>query len=167
MPWFWHGVNRVFRMSNPYSQRNGKALGICTAASLNWCKKCLSSSSRRIDRFDQLPGAHVMNVQMFVVRGLDNDAQAQCDKVGLVPVLEQTVSSLDEVLQGVKNTAPHVAIFWTDTHTMGYRYSHHEKEFFDVEQGLFRAKYTDAIKAKIESSYPSNEIRGYRVVRLA
>jgi hypothetical protein len=64
----------------------------------------------------------------------------------------------------IGTTPPFVGIFWTPGHTMGYRYSHHEKEFFDMEQGLFRSKYTAGIKAKVRENY--DEPFGCRVVKL-
>jgi hypothetical protein len=51
---------------------------------------------------------------------------------------------------------------------MGYRYSHNEKEFFDMEKGLFRSKLTDDLKqkmAEIIGSY-GQPVEGMRVVAL-
>lgn len=109
-----------------------------------------------------------MNTQMAVLRRYDNEPAKQCELAQLEMIGNDTaIAAIDDVLRLAKATAPHVAIFWTQTHTMGYRYSHHEKEFFDVEVGLFRAKFTKDIKAKmtqIISGY--GPVQGLRLVKL-
>jgi len=52
----------------------------------------------------------------------------------------------------VKATPPHVAIFWNEHHTMGYRYEHLNKEFFDCEYGLYRAEKTADIITQMKKN---------------
>jgi hypothetical protein len=159
-------AKEVFPMQNNFYQ--GDEQGICTVASLTWARKTLQKGLGLKTFTDLGLDAHAMNVQMKVLRKFDNNPAEQCNLAQLEPVgNDQVIASIDDVVRLVKATAPHVAIFWTATHTMGYRYAHHEKEFFDIEKGLYRAKYTKDIKAKmtqIISQY--GPVVGLRLVRL-
>jgi hypothetical protein len=167
----------VFSTQNNYKQYQGSAAGseqgICTVASLTWARTTLKKGGP-VQKFDELPlDEHTMNAQMAVLRQFDRNPQHQTDLAQLEIVGNDTkIASVDDVVRLVKATAPHVAIFWTEFpkggHTMGYRYSHNEKEFFDMEVGLFRATETDDIKKKmteIISKYPGS-LTGLRVVKL-
>lgn len=164
-------AKRIFKMANDFTQFNrgwkGKngAQGICTAASLAWAKKCLEG--RRITSFSSLGvSAHGLNAQMAILRRHDGDPARQTEMAGLEMVgNDRVINSFDDLAKNVKSTAPHVAIFWTAGHTMGYRYTHHQKEFFDVEDGLYRAKFTKDIKKKINKEY-GGFLQGMRVVKL-
>jgi hypothetical protein len=159
-------VTRVFALHNNYSQSGQQ--GICTAASLDWCKKTLRAG-RGIRSASELMDTHALNAQMAVIRKLDASAADQTDRAGLKAVGgDRVITSIDDIISTTKNTAPHVAIFWTAGHTMGYRYAHHEKEFFDIETGLFRAKLTEHLKAKMtEIITPYGAVVGMRVVALS
>lgn len=141
----------VFSMHNNFSQ-NG-ALGICTCISLNWARKTLMLA-RGLKSYAEIGLSDLtMNAQMAKLRRLDSNPSEQCDLVGLEMVGGQVnLNSIDQIPVLVKSTAPYVAIFWTATHTMGYRYASHEKEFFDVEAGLYRAKTTKEITAQMKAT---------------
>jgi len=169
MPNILHGDTTpklIFSLSNPYNQANGQSQGICTAASLAWCKACLKLG-RGVNSWAEVGlDVHLLNIQMATMRKLDSEPRRQTELAGLVPVgPDKTLADLDTLFRETKNTAPYICIFWTSGHTMGYRYSHHEKEFFDMEQGLFRAKYTDGIKNEINKNY-QNQVIGMRLVKL-
>ena len=159
-------AREIFKMQNNFSQ--GSRVGICTCISLNWARRVLKKGSA-INKYSEIGLTDLtMNAQMAQLRKLDADPAGQCALVDLVPVGgDQNIASVDDVVRIVKTTAPHVAIFWTATHTMGYRYAHNEKEFFDNEIGLYRAKTSKDIKAKMDavtSGYGG--VIGLRVVRL-
>jgi hypothetical protein len=158
-------VTKVFSMSNPYTQRNSRALGICTAASLAWCRACLKKG-RGITTKAELPSDHTLNAQMATLRRYDSQPARQAEMAGLELVREWTVGSIDEVFQNFKGLPPHTGIFWTLSHTMGYRYAHRNKEFFDVESGLYRATKTSAIRDQITKDYAPGEIAGCYIVKL-
>jgi frataxin-like iron-binding protein CyaY len=111
---------------------------------------------------------HAMNAQMAQLRKFDNDSAKQSGLADLEPVGgDHIIASVDDVIRIVRNTAPHVAVFWTATHTMGYRYAHNEKEFFDNEVGLYRAKTSKEIKAKLNQIIAGyGGVTGVRVVKL-
>ena len=164
-------AKQVFSMANDFTQfnrgwkrRNG-AQGICTAASLAWAKKSLQG--RRITSFSDLGvSAHSLNAQMAVLRQHDADPARQTEMAGLEMVgNDRAVADFDDLARYVKITTPHVAIFWTAGHTMGYRYAHHRKEFFDIEDGLYWAKLTKDIRKKVNERY-GGQVVGVRVVRL-
>jgi hypothetical protein len=165
---WWHGpmrVHQVFPMTNNFNQWRRTEVGICTAASLAWCKAALKKNGRIHSFADIGISEHVLNIQMSQLRLLDTRPREQTERAGLRMVSQHATNSLDVMMGAVKRTAPFTAIFWTATHTMGYRYAHHEKQFFDMEEGLFTSKYSDALKAKIEENY-ANLIIGYRLVAL-
>jgi hypothetical protein len=153
-------------MQNNFNQAD--SVGICTCASLTWARQTLKRG-RGLNQYSELGlDDHTMNAQMAVLRRHDNDPAKQCELAQLQMVGgDRPISSIDQVTTIVKATAPHVAIFWTRTHTMGYRYAHREKEFFDNEQGLFRAGLTKHIAAKMaEIITPYGPVEGLRVVSL-
>jgi hypothetical protein len=164
-------AKKIFGMTNGYTQWATQDGGICTCISLWWAQKTLKKG-HGLSSFSELPGAHVMNAQMAMLRKYDSQPDKQTelvDGLALNPPGELPATSVEEVVEKVKNVYPHVAIFWTSTHTMGYRYAHHEKEFFDVEIGLFRAKLTKDILAKmneITSGPGYGPILGLRHVKL-
>jgi len=156
-------------MQNNFSQ--GKSVGICTCIALNWAKQTLKRG-RGLKTYTELGlDEHTMNAQMAVLRKYDNSPAEQCDLVGLSMAEsgDRTVTSIDDVLNITKRVQPHIAIFWTQTHTMGYRYGHNEKEFFDNEIGLFRSKKTFDIKAKMSLVIQGygQPVEGMRIVKLA
>jgi hypothetical protein len=159
-------AKEIFKMKNDFSQ--GSTVGICTCISLNWARKVLKKGSA-INSYDQIGLTDLtLNAQMAQLRKLDNNPAGQCELVQLEPVGgDQNIASVDDIIRIVKTTVPHVAIFWTATHTMGYRYAHNEKEFFDNEVGLFRAKTTKEIKAKMNTVISGyGAVTGLRVVKL-
>lgn len=159
-------VKHVFPMTNPHTQHNSRSVGICTAKSLAWCRASLKAGGS-ISSAAMLPGDHTLNAQMATLRRQDHDPAKQAELAGLQLVQSWTVRSIDEVFRNFKTMSPHIGIFWTDTHTMGYRYAHHEKEFFDVESGLYSAKKTADLRAQITKDYAEDSIRGCYMVRLA
>jgi hypothetical protein len=165
---FWHGnmkARLIFPMSNFFTQIRGREQGICTAASLAWCRACLKLS-RGVNSFAEIGlTPHILNIQMATLRRYDSRPEEQTEMAQLNTVGPDRRVNLDQMLEVFKTTFPHIGIFWTHCHTMGYRYAHHEKEFFDIEEGLFRSKYTEGIKAKIEENY-RGQVIGCRVVRL-
>jgi hypothetical protein len=159
------GATTVFRLQNNYHQAG--AQGICTAASLDWCRKVLKLG-RSVENPNELMSSHALNAQMAVIRKLDAVGADQTERAGLEAVgPDRTILTIDEVISAAKATPPHVLIFWTATHTMAYRYSHLRKEFFDIEAGLFRAKVTKDIRKKMTDIIGGyGPVRGLRVVRL-
>jgi hypothetical protein len=159
-------AKQIFSMKNDFTQ--GTRVGICSCIALNWARRVLKKGGA-INSYSEIGLTDLtMGAQMAQLRKLDHDPDAQCALVDLVSVGgDQNIASVDDVIRLVKSTAPHVAIFWTATHTMGYRYAHNEKEFFDNEVGLYRAKTSKEIKAKITdvtSAYGA--VIGLRVVKL-
>jgi len=159
-------ITRVFPMTNPHTQHNSRSVGICTAKSLAWCRACLKAGGS-IRSAGMLPGDHALNAQMALLRQQDHDPSKQAEMAGVQLVRAWTVRSIDDVFRNFKAVAPHIGIFWTAGHTMGYRYAHHEKQFFDVESGLYTAKKTADLRARITQDYPEDSIRGCYVVRSA
>ena len=156
----------IFPMQNNFGQ--GNELGICTCSALAWARKTLKLG-RGLNTYAELGlDDHTMNAQMAVLRKFDNQPAKQCELAQLEMIgNDQPIAAVADVVRLVKTTPPHVAIFWTQTHTMGYRYAHHEKEFFDVEVGLFRAKLTKEIEAKMTSIIANyGRVLGLRLVRL-
>ncbi len=159
----------IFTLSNNYTQHNGKSDGICTAASLAWARSCLKKGSA-INSFSEIGINQIaLEAQMAVIRKLDNSPTQQTSKAGLRIIQELRVSSIESVITNTKSYFPHVAIFWNSFHSMGYRYSHNEKEFFDMNEGLFRAKTSEEIKTKMEEIFNKKGyglVEGMRVVAL-
>jgi len=159
-------AKQVFAMQNNFAQ--GSSVGICTCISLNWARRVLKKGGA-INAYSEIGLSDLtLNAQMAKLRKLDSDPVAQSALVDLEAVGgDRNIASADDVIRLTKQTPPHVAIFWTAGHTMGYRYAHNEKEFFDNEVGLFRAKTSKEIKAKInEVTKNYGGIIGMRIVRL-
>jgi hypothetical protein len=156
----------VFQMQNLFTQ--GDEIGICTCSALTWARKTLQLG-RGLKNFSELGlSNHTMNTQMAVMRRYDGQPARQCELAQLEMIGHDTViAKIDDIPRRVMFTAPHIAIFWTQTHTMGYRYAHREKEFFDVEVGLFRATHTKDIKAKMTEIIAGyGKVKGLRLVKL-
>ena len=159
----------IFPLSNNYSQDGGRSQGICTAASMAWAKACLRRNAG-VNSYAEIGVNQIgLEAQMAVIRKLDHAPSEQTSKAGLKLVTQINIASIDSLIQKAKAISPHVAIFWNSFHTMGYRYAHNEKEFFDMNEGLFRAKTSAEIKSKIEEvfrrkSYGS--VLGMRLVSL-
>ena len=159
-------VRQIFSLQNNFSQ--GTERGICTCIALVWARKTLLKGSG-LDSHSELGlDYHTMNAQMAKLRKLDNQPAEQCELVGLKPDgSDQRIHSIDDVINKTKASASGVAIFWTQTHTMGYRYASKEKEFFDNEKGLYRAELTDDLKKKmIDIISPNGPVIGLRLLKL-
>lgn len=156
----------VFPMKNDFGQ--GTEQGICTCSALTWARKTLKLG-RGLKTYAELGlDNHTMNAQMAVLRKADNDPVRQCELAQVEAIgADMVIASVDDIIRHAKTTSPHVAIFWTQTHTMGYSYGHHDKEFFDVEVGLYRAKLTKDIKATMTSTIAGyGPVIGMRLLRL-
>lgn len=143
-------ATEVFSLSNDF--RQAASVGICTAASYDWAKKTMIYGE--VNQRSQLLPEHVLNAQMSVIRRLDHDLREQADRFNLVVDEERSVSSIDDVIAFAKERNG-VVVFWNHHHTMGYRYAHHCKEFFDMECGLYRAKKTADIKKRMQDQFAS------------
>lgn len=170
-------VETLFLLSNNFFQNDAE--GICTAASLNWCMRCLkkfkNGKSFEVTKEDELVlDSHTLNAQMAVLRRKDNDASDQCALSGLIPVNNSDigVSSILEAAQKIKNSQSHIGIFWNDYHTMALLYEIDAKgiriDFFDQNNGVFRATNEQALAAKYKELYPTpqDEAIGCRPVAL-
>ena len=161
-------VKQIFALTNPYKQ-NGEE-GICTAASLAWCKCCLKLGRGLTSANELRPDARALNAQMAVLRRFDNNPEAQTEMAGLKWVKEFTAHSIDDVIREMKASPSHIGIFWNTVHTMGYSYSHNDKEFFDQNNGLYRAKTSKEIRGLFRSLGYGNPawgpVQGGRIVSL-
>jgi hypothetical protein len=144
----------IFSMQNNFAQGQEQGIGTCSA--LRWARQTLRMA-RGLNSYAELGlDNQTMNAQMAVLRKYDNDPAKQCELAQVEPVGKDMV-----------NTPPSVAIFWTNNHTMGYRYAHLEKEFFDIEKGLWRAKHTSDIEDIMKKTIAGyGPVVGLRVVRL-
>ncbi len=156
----------VFATSNDFAQ--GKRQGICTAAAMNWAKKVLERGS--VDTFSGIGlDEHTLNAQMATLRKLDNQPAEQCDRVGLQMVGSQDwkIGAVGDVIRLGDDNPNDAIIFWTNEHTMAYRRQQHNKEFFDIEVGLYRSKTAAEIEQKIkEVTRNYGNLIGARVVKL-
>jgi len=159
-------ATKVFSMENNFSQTNGSSIGICTAASFAWVRKCLKLG-RGVRSFSEIgTSQHLLSFQMATLRKYDSDPEKQTTAAGLEIVGQDiTISTADDLLRHVKTTQPYTAIFWTSGHTMAYRYARNEMEFFDIEDGLYRSRYARNIKNAINKNY-RGALRGCRIVKL-
>lgn len=170
----------VFRTANDFYQGyeppsgKTKSEGICTAASMHWAKKVLKSGGS-LDTFEAIGlDVHTLNAQMATLRQLDRNPAEQCDRVGLQMVgnignNDRVIASIADVIKLGDDNPDKVIIFWTEPHTMAYRYASKNKEFFDIEVGLYRAKTTAEIKEKmkeITGRAGYGNLVGARVVKL-
>jgi hypothetical protein len=157
---------RIFAMSNEYWL--GAEGGICTVASLHWAKKCLQLG-RGIGSFAELAiSVHQLNALMAVWRRHDGNPAIQTAGMGLRLVAgDIPVTQMIDVQRHANLTAPHVCIFWTAGHTMGYRVSTRngrECDFFDIETGLWTADNDSDIRQTVLEHYPG--VVGVRIVTL-
>jgi hypothetical protein len=165
-------VKQIFPLQNDFKQ--GDELGICTAASLQWAKKCLELG-RGLGSFDELGlTEHQLNALMAVWRKFDNNPAAQTEGMGLKIVggADHAVTQISEVQRITNETAPHVCIFWNNHHTMGYRVSTtptRECEFFDMENGLWLADNDADIRQHIIDTFVRGnykDVEGMRVLQI-
>lgn len=166
-PKFWHGdasAKQVFPLENNYSQRSDKDQGICTAAALAWCRACLKHG-RFINTWAEIgTTVHNLNIVMATLRHLDSSPAAQTELAGLKALGgDHVCTGIEEVMRAIKVSEYGLGIFWNSYHTMAFGYSHHQKDFFDMNYGLFRSKYTAGIKSKVAELY-GDDIIGYRIV---
>lgn len=164
---------QIFAMQNNFVQ--GGAHGICTVASLQWAKKTLERN-RGLGNFDELSlSEHQLNALMAVWRQFDNDPVAQTTGMGLriVGGGDIGVNQAIDVQRHTNMNAPHICIFWSAGHTMGYRawnqVGRRECEFFDNEDGLYLADNDGDIRATILNRFANagyGGIMGMRVVSL-
>lgn len=159
-------TRKIFSTDNMYWQAG--AQGICTAASLAWCRKTLQIGN--VDSFDALGVTdHSLNAQMAVLRRHDGDPVHQSDLAGLRMVgdSEWDIDQVGHVTSLGKDHPNAAVIFWTEGHTMAYRYQSEQKDFFDIEVGAFRAKLTKDIEATMrEVTANYGPLTGARVVAL-
>lgn len=153
-------ATEVFPMTNPNST--------CTAAALTWAEMRLSGlTTPTAAHFSGTDPTLKRNIGL--IGGYDNDPTSQVAMMGfeVVKLQDKTTLSSQQIAELFKNNAPHVGIFWNSFHTMGYLYGHHDKEFFDNNVGLYKAKYTKDILAKMEEVRQgyNQEWSGYVIVR--
>lgn len=157
----------VFSMHNNFDQ--GGRVGICTCASMQWVKKTLERK-RGLGSFDELSlSPHQMNAVMAVLRKRDADPAGQSALMDLEPVgADIEVASVADVIRHTAATAPHIAIFWTQGHTMGVRCGK-ENEFFDIENGLWLASDADELRKKMREVFQNGRYGpaiGMRILKL-
>lgn len=169
-------VTEVFDLDNSITMKfktgTVSQQGICTAASFLWARqtlklgRCLASANEISADFKGAMGQITIGALMSTLRHKDALLESKPDEylesLGLVSVTGavglQNFADLEAL---AKNNAPHVAVFWNSHHTMGYRYHHHDKEYFDMEAGLYKAKLTRDIDAKMAEIWKA---KGYHVI---
>lgn len=159
-------IKTIFTLTNNFTQSG--SVGICTAASYAWAKATLKKG-KSLKKRSEYPDDHVLNAQMAVTRTLDASPADQVERAGLRLVSSHTPTTAEEVVALGKINAGKVVIFWNSHHTMGYRYAHRCKEYFDMEAGLFRATKTTDVVAKIKEVFAAKgyaPISGAHVVSL-
>ncbi len=152
----------VFAMNNPNST--------CTAASLTWCYMLLARTATPAAALF-LPSDPTLARNMDNIKDQDHDPANQVALMGMQIVSTRaSVLSSTEITEAFKNHAPHVGIFWNSFHTVGYSYAHLDKHYFDNNVGLWKAKKTADLVAKMESIRTGNSYgswAGYAVLKLA
>ena len=136
-------ATEVFKMDNPNST--------CTAASLTWCYMVLArTATPKATLF--LPKDPTLAQNMANIKDLDSKPETQIAIMGFESVKTRTWGAISssEIAEAFKNHAPHVGIFWNFFHTVGYSYAHRDKNYFDNNVGLYKAKKTADIVAKME-----------------
>ena len=155
-------ATEVFKMNNPNST--------CTAAALTWAYMVLAKTATpKAALF--LPSDPTLAQNMNNIKDLDDDAQTQIAIMGFESVKTRTGVGLSsvEIAEAFKNNAPHIGIFWNSFHTVGYSYGHLDKYYFDNNVGLYKAKKTADIVAKMEDVRKADNYgnwEGYIVVKL-
>jgi hypothetical protein len=97
---------------------------------------------------------------------MDSNPVAQTELAGLRSLsggTDGTARGIKAAMEAIKVSQFGIGIVWNGYHTMGYGYSHKQKDLFDMNYGLFRAKYSKGIQAKIEELY-GDDIIGYRLI---
>ena len=166
-------LRRVFQMDQDFDQH--KSEGICTIASLQWCKRSLELG-RGLQRYSELNLTdHRLNELMVAYRADANDPVKQTATMGLriQGTGDRAVDTVMHVNQIVINSQSRHAIFWNGHHTMGYaarrRGDAMEYEFFDNEDGLYRANNFVALALTINRRFQDGNygaVEGVRVVAL-
>ena len=160
-------VKQVFAMTNNFDQ--GGRVGICTCASMQWARKTLERK-RGLGSFDELAlTPHQMNGLMAQLRKLDADPAGQSDMMGLEPVgADIAITTVADAIRHTSGTAPNIAVFWTQSHTMAVRCGK-ENEFFDIENGLWLASDADELRGKMRDVFRDGNYGpaiGMRIVKL-
>lgn len=155
-------ADEVFKMSNPNST--------CTAAALTWVYMVLSGTTTPAAH-QFLPQDTTLRANMRNIEDDDGNPERQSAIMGFEIVKNDTNSAKTstEIAEIFKNNAPHVGIFWNSFHTVGYHYGHHNKQYFDNNVGLYKAKYTKDIVAKMEQVRKDERYglwQGYEVLKL-
>ncbi len=169
-------VRKLFSMTNDYMQNNEAAdEGICTVASLQWCKKCLEHN-RGLGSYAELSlSDHQLNALMALLRHLDDQPGPQTQGMGLrrTNAGDQDISTVAELQTNVANSTSKIAIFWNQYHTMAYRVGDHsEYEWFDQNFGCWLANNEADMKKFMEDEWktkysdPQGAIIGMRVVQI-
>jgi hypothetical protein len=165
-------VRQIFALANDFAQ--GDEIGICTVASLQWAKVTLRLG-RGVGAFNELGlSPHQLNALMAVWRRFDGNPAAQTAGMGLQIVgADRPVNQFIDVQRFVNLTPPHMCIFWTAEHTMGYcaqvRQERRECEFFDMECGFYLADNDSDIRATVLAQFAAGgytPIIGMRIVSL-
>lgn len=164
-------VELVFETRNNFSDKyrpefGPVAVGICTAFSLLWAKWSLQLGKGLKERADIHEDDLTIQVIHAANRRDDQNVLGYLGKLGLTSAEAGGIQWFEtpgfvDLTEHVKATAPHVAIFWNNHHTMGYRYKSHEKEFFDCEHGLYRAEKTADIIAQMKKTFQDG---GYKPI---
>ena len=157
-------ATELFAMDNPRST--------CTAASLTWCHMMLSGTTTpRAEHF--LPDDPTLNRNMHAVGvgATDHDPATQVALMGL-EIVDQGAGAItsQQIADKFSSNAPHVGLFWNSFHTMAYRYHHHDKRYFDNNVGLYKAKYTKHIVAKMEEVRKRDYLEGwcgYAIIKIS
>lgn len=168
-------VRKVFGMQNKIFQRNKKKEGICTAASLQWAKICLTFK-RGIGSYNQLQlSDHQINALMHIIREFDTNPVRQTTGMGLKLVGngDHDILDVEGLHKIISENAPHTGIFWNSFHTMGYRIgqagNRKEYEWFDNNHGLYLSNDSGELlqfmKGYMGSNYGENPC-GVRIVSL-
>jgi hypothetical protein len=165
---YFTGVNRLItRTDGSTLHINTRAEGICTAASLVWARTVLKKG-RGINALDELPPIPLIIAQMRVVRQYDGNPAKQTEMAGLEMISEHAVTNAFDAAQGFANASPSIGIFWNQSHTMGFRVTPKESEYFDIECGLYRSSNVQEVYEKMEDVTQSYglPVLGYRLVKL-
>lgn len=166
-------LKTVFQLQNNFVDASYRK-GICTAAALQWAKRCLKLG-RGLNNRDELGMSDFeLQQRMQTVRGYDNDPVRQTEEMGLriVGGKDVQITTPDEVQAVTASTPPHISIFWNRDHTMGYRFSLKKNEYdlFDNNFGLYRtnspADIFDCLRNNQPSVYQGTPILAVRVVEL-
>ena len=150
-------VTEVFAMKNKNAT--------CTVAALIWSRMVLMHQTPRADQFGENDTALASLMYTVGVTAMDSDIIAGASRGANLAVVESSKgnnhSSSTEIATKFSRVEPHVGIFWNSFHTMGYAYGHLKKHYFDNNIGLFSAKLTADIVAKMEAVRTGTAPDGY------